>query len=83
MLVFEHDAQRDVLRLVTRRLGLRNRKLQIFGAADLEGSVPPESTAPLRIKLLSRSRDRVGMLAASARSSRQPAWAGSRRTSIV
>ena len=41
------------------------------------------STAPLRIRAFSRSRDRVGTAAASARSSRQPAWAGSRRTSIV
>ena len=35
MLVFEHDRQRDVLRLVVRRRGFRNRKAQCLLAAHL------------------------------------------------
>ena len=88
MLVLEDDRQRDVLRLryapawarALRREGSRRRGPCVAGSRT---GLPCASTAPLRISAFSRSRDSVGTASASARSRRQPAWAGARRTSIV
>jgi len=52
-------------------------------SAGSRSSLPSTSTAPLRINAFSRSRDKVGIASASARSRRHPAWPGARRTSIV
>ena len=87
MLVLEHDLQRNFLRLVVSRRRLRNCDAKLFVAADLGCRVAERlargfdgAAADQRLQSLARDR-RYG--AASARSRRQPAWAGSRRTSIV
>ena len=77
MLVLEDDLERDVLRLVMRRRRRRDRDLvgrrqRAFTAGSRTGAPCGPSTAPPLISAFSRSRERVGTAAASARSSRQP-----------
>ena len=66
-------------------LGLRDFEAKLLVAADLGRRVAhrvaaARSSAPERISAFNRSRDNVGTAAASARSSRQPAW---RRSSAM
>ena len=88
MLILEDDRQRDVLRRVVRRFGFGNGQAEALATPDLgragsRTARPSASSAPLRIRFFSRSRERVGTASASAWSSRQPAWVAARSTSIV
>ena len=87
MLVLENDSSGMSCGSLWAGSGSGTVRRSLLVAADLARRVADRdaaaSTAPLRIRSLMRSRDRVGTAAASARSSRQPAWVGVRRTSIV
>jgi hypothetical protein len=82
MLVLEDDRQRDVLRLVVRRLRLGDGERERLVAADLGRRVARRACRrggsarrlDQRLQPLARQGRHA---AASARSSRQPAWLGS------
>jgi hypothetical protein len=87
MLVLEDDVERDILRLVVRRVGSGTAMLNSAPpGAFLAGSRARPSgpvTAPLEISALRRSRESAGSASASARSSRQPFAASEIRASSV
>ncbi len=54
-----------------------------FRAGSRTAPAACDSSAPLRIKALRRSLERVGTVSASARSKRQPAWLGASSTAMT
>ena len=89
MLVLEHDPSAECpAASLCAGVGSGTVSTKRFVAADLGAGIANscrrlDSSAPLRISAFRRSRDRVGTAAASARSSRQPAWLGPSATSMI